>query len=233
MSNQFDTSFIPQQPLLRVEGVKGRHEPVNFALVLALILFFVVLIIAGGVYFYARSIDARILLRSQELASLEATLDSSKITEYKNIESRIINAKVVLRDHNTFSVVLALLESGAADNIGLTKLAFSNREKKFKVEVHGVGPSYQSIYFQLETWRAISPMVLRVDLSTISVEEATGIVKFSAMIELNSEYLRYMNVYQAIEKARKQDALPEVTGSVSSSGPTGATIDKEVKTPLP
>jgi|GEM_PF-2245991 len=226
MPNQFDTSFIPQQPLLRVEAVRGRHEPLNFALVLALILFFVVLITAGGIYFYSRSIDARILARSTELANLEETLDSSSIAEYKDIESRINNAKVVVRDHSVFSVILALLESGAADNIGLTRLVSSARENKFFVNIGGVGPSYQSVYFQLETWRRISPLVLGVDLSEISLEDKTGLVVFNAKIEIKPELMKYSGVYQTIQKIRTEEGFSqskntevEIVSEVNSQTP--------------
>ena len=120
MANNFDTSFIPQQPLLKVEGVKRRNEPVNFALVLALVIFVVALVVAGGTYFYKTSIDREVLEKAQALEEAEKSLAINDIELYKRVDTRLSAAKSLLAGHNVFLIILDLLEESAAQNIGLT-----------------------------------------------------------------------------------------------------------------
>ena len=215
MPNSFDTSFIPQQPLLRVEGTKSRHEPINFALVLAIILFFVVLIIAGGIYLYSRNVEERIIARSAELEDIEKSLDSEQIAEYKRIDSRIGTAKSILREHNVFSVVLDMLEQGAAKNVGLTALSYRISEKAPIVSIEGISPSYQSVYFQMETWRnAFKPLVVRADLAMISLDDTTGVVGFQANITLNNDWLKYPKVYEIYTKGKSSTEISPPSSAV-------------------
>jgi hypothetical protein len=205
MQNNFDTSFIPQQPLLRVEGTKSRKEPINFALILALIIFFVVLIMAGGIYFYSKQIDARVLARAAELESLELALDAKDVSTYKEVDSRIRVAKAIVRDHRVFSVILDVLEVGTASNVGLNSLEYTiNDVDGASVSVSGVAPTYDAVYFQFESWRALAPLVTRIDSDLVTLDDLTGLVKFRAKISLSLDYMGYAKVY-ATSKAPQSD----------------------------
>src|SRR5438105_8729085 len=110
MPNSFDTSFIPQEPLLKAEGVRRPPEPVNFGLVVAFIVLFVTLLVAGGMYFYKLQVDKRIFTLRTELQNAEKLLDVDQINFYKRVNTRIDTAKVLLNSHTAFSGVLDLLE---------------------------------------------------------------------------------------------------------------------------
>ncbi len=208
MQNNFDTSFIPQQPLLRVEGVKSRKEPINFALILSLIVFFVVLIMAGGIYFYSKQIDARVLARAAELESLELALDAKDVAKYKEVDSRIRVAKAIVRDHRVFSVILDLLEVGTASNVGLNSLEYTvNEVDGASVSIAGVAPSYDAVYFQFESWRALAPLVMRVDSELVTLDDLTGLVVFRAKIALSPEYMKYAKVYATSKPASSTDSI--------------------------
>ena len=64
---------MPQQPLLKVEGGARRGEAINLALVTGLIIFFVILSVSGGVYFYKTSLDKEVIKKGQQLADAEKT----------------------------------------------------------------------------------------------------------------------------------------------------------------
>jgi hypothetical protein len=93
MANSFDTSFIPQQPLLKVEGSSRPAEPVNLALVFAFIIFFATLIVLGGVYFYKTSVETRVLASETILKEKEASLRVEEIDRYKAFSDRLMVAK--------------------------------------------------------------------------------------------------------------------------------------------
>ena len=214
MQNSFDTSFIPQQPLLRVEGVERSREPLNFALVLSFIVFFVSLITAGGIYLYQRQIDARIVEKSAQLAALEKTLNSDEINVYKRVDLRISTARALLRDHGVFSLVLDFLENETAKDIGLTSLSYTtNKDNNVEVHIRGVGPSFQSVYFQSETWKAASPFVIEMDIDSVNLSDTTGVVDFDATIVIDPAYLKYKKL---LETEAAMAAPEESTASTTT-----------------
>ncbi len=201
MQNKFDTSFIPQQPLLRVDGLDHRQQPVNSALVLSFVLFFTAITIAGGVYLYGRQVDVRIQEKSAQLASLEENLDGGEVNLYKRIDSRIAVGKILLNDHRIFSVILDFLEQETATNIGLTNLNYRvNPDGEIVLGLRGVGPSYQSVYFQSGLWANAAPFVQKADMKRVSLGDSSGIVEFEADIVLNPVFLKYTKALE-VEKS--------------------------------
>src|SRR3989338_2164144 len=211
MANNFDTSFIPQQPLLKVEGVKRRNEPVNFALVLALVIFVVALVVAGGTYFYKASIDREVLEKAQALEEAEKSLAINDIELYKRVDTRLSAAKSLLAGHNVFLIILDLLEESAAQNIGLTSLSYAKGEKgEYVLSLAGQATSYGGVYFQSQTWRDMAPLVKQVEISGITLEEETGIVTFTARLSINADLTRYARILEAKRKVEEAAVAKEL-----------------------
>jgi hypothetical protein len=191
MANEFDTSFIPQQPLLRVEGGPSRREAVSFPLVLALVAFFATLVLAGGMYYYKVRADREVNDMTQELIAAEGEIDTSLIDRYKKLDTRLKVAKDLLSSHAAFSIVLNLLEDTSAQNIGLTELGYSEGDTGTIVNVSGVAVSYAAVYFQAESWRKMVPIVKDVSVGEVNLDETSGVIGFKADITLNSDRVRY------------------------------------------
>jgi hypothetical protein len=162
MDKSFQTSFIPQQPLLKVEGLKRRKEVINIALVIALVIFFVTLTLAGGIYFWRVILERRIADETQQLAAVENTLDVDLVARMKRAEIRLTNARQLLANHGAFSVVLDFLEQTTSKDVGLTSLSYADGLDGPSVTLAGDAPSYESVYFQLETWRGMKPFATEV-----------------------------------------------------------------------
>ena len=211
MQNSFDTSFIPQQPLLRVEGVEKRKEPVNFALMLAFVVFFVSLVVAGGVFLYDRKVDERILAKQNELEALESSLDSAKIDEYKQVDTRIAVARALLRDHAVFSVVLDFLEQYTPKDIGFLTMDYLVNEKdEVELKLRGVGPNFQSVYFQLRVWqesmKGQGSIITSARVGEVTTDETTGVVSFDSVIMLTPPQLRYAKYLEGSASSTPLDA---------------------------
>ncbi len=196
MQNSFDTSFIPQQPLLKVEGFDRRRKSLNLALILSIVAFFVVLVVSGGVYYYHGQVEKEVRDLSVQLQEKEAILNVDEIKRLKDVDLRIVAAQKLLRNHTVFTIVLDFLEQGTLQNVGLTSLSYSGSV----LTLNAVSPSYQAVYLQGETWRAMKPLVEDAEVSNVVLIENDGIVTFSAKITLNRNLARYEKFIQALPR---------------------------------
>lgn len=213
MQNSPQTSFMPQQPLLRVEGGSQRKEAVNLALVLALIVFFVALAVSGGVFFWHKQVVARVLTHARQLEDAEKLLSIEEISNFKKIDTRIDNAKTLLQNHTVFSTVLRFIESATAQNIALTSLGYAKDANDLSLTIAGAGPSYEAVYFQGETWRAMKSVVKNVEITGVTLSRETGVVIFNAKISINPELAKYKKLFEDTNGSRTQGLQTSVAPS--------------------
>lgn len=198
-----DISFMPQQPLLKVEGKRQRKIPINPALIVALIIFFVTAVVAGGVYFYKLQVEKRVADLTKQLADTESTLNISDIEHYQRINLRINVAKVLLQTHSVFSVILNMLQESTAQNIGLTSLTYKEDKANSSIIIDGKADSYAAVYFQISTWRGMKPLVTGLKVTNLALAEESGVVSFTAIVTVDPEITKYSRLLQA--QQRKQD----------------------------
>ncbi len=219
MENSFETSFIPQQPIVRVEGDSRKREQVNFALILAFIIFFITITVAGGIYFYKLQVDKRVNQKEEQLKAEGKNLNFAEIKTYKHINDKLAIAKELLQGHTVFSTILLLIEGSTAQNIGFTSLAYlKETDGGYLLTLSGKAPSYSAVYFQSEVWRGMAPMVNSVHISNPSADEKTGIVSFTAELMINPAYTKYSKIIEAENELNKRkEAQSGTTSSISSS----------------
>jgi hypothetical protein len=225
MSNQFETAFIPQQPILRVEGVaRSGGEPVNFALILSLVVFFVMIAVSAGVYLYRIQIEKRVHEKTVILEAAEKDFNIDEITTYKRIDSRLALAKKLVDEHVISSVTFDLLESSTAQNVGLVSMSFGRDEKGSSINLSGQAPSYAAVYFQLEAWRAMRPKISNVEISGMALDERTGVVSFTVKLDIDPQYLESSRVIEARKTPAKTVSVPEVSGNANAATTTSVNI---------
>jgi hypothetical protein len=217
MANQFETAFIPQQPILRVEGAPRPSEPVNLALVLSLVVFFVTIAVGVGVYLYRAQVDKRVVQKTVQLQEAEKDFNIDEITTYKRIDSRLSLAKKLVDEHIISSVAFDLLESSVAQNVGLTALSFTKDAKGNSIDLSGQAPSYAAVYFQIESWRAMRSKITSVEPSPMSLEEKTGIVTFSVKLTVDPKYLESLHVIEARSALSQTVSVPKVSETATTT----------------
>lgn len=213
MANQFETDFIPQQPILRIEGTPRSGESVNLALILALIIFFVTIAVSVGAYLYRAQVEKRVYEKSLLLQEAEKDFNIDEIDIYKRIDSRLTLAKKLVDEHTISSVAFDILESSVAQNIGLTSLAFSKDSKGNFINITGQAPSYAAVYFQAESWRALRPKIMSVEVAAMALEEKNGIVTFSMKLLVDARYFESLQVIEG------QSSVSETSESTNISIP--------------
>lgn len=235
MANQFETSFVPQQPLLKVEGGQRSREPLNLSLIVALVVFFVTLAVAGGAYFYKQQVDKQVVQKGIELKAAEQLFDTSKISTYKDLQVKLTTAKSLVDSHTIFSLIFDLIETKAATNIGLTSLVFGQEANDMSLILNGQAPSYEAVYYQVQKWRESKPVIKGVDVTSLQLEEATGIVTFGVHITIDPKTIGYARMLAATNAAKAEaavDATPSVfteTAPVSVATTSTSTLAAPVK----
>jgi len=221
MKNSFDTSFIPQQPLLKAEGLLRRREPINFALMIALVLFFTSLGVSLGMYFYKANVDKRIITLEKQLQSKEAGLKIDDIDRYSSIDARLTIAKKLLQNHTAFSAMLTLLEEITAQNVGWTSMSYNIDEitGATVVSLGGIAPSYSAVYAQAQSLRNMQPTVKSVEVSTPALNPESGVVTFGAELVINPTVTNYAQLIRS-EEASGQETTTTVPESVISLSQT-------------
>ncbi len=233
MANFFETSFIPQQPLVKIEAGGGRREPLNVALVVALILFFVTVAVAGGMYFWEKNTIQKKDVAGKDLAEMEKNFDINKINSYKSLQNTLRNAKTLVDDHIIFSALLDNIEKNAAENIGLTSLAFDNVNDKSTLALSGQATSYKAVYFQVQTWRGMKPLFQKVEVTSLSLSEMSGIVNFSAKIDVDTKSLSFKKYLASIATAPTAMIVPAANDGAVAGFSSPLLVPAENKPLLP
>lgn len=228
MANQFETSFIPQQPLLKVEGVSHRKEVVNFAAVFAIIIFFVAMVVAGGMYFYRAQVNDRIYQAQRDLAEAEKYFSIEEINKYQKADIRLRAAKTLVNEHTISSVILDFLEETTAVNVGLTSFGATKDATGYHVSLTGQAPGYKGVHFQVEKWRTMGPTIRKVEMGTMGLEEDTGIVTFSVTMDIDPSYVEFSRVLE-----RKGSLYGEAPTPASEMVSEAAEVDIQSTTPTP
>ncbi len=209
MANPLETSFIPQQPLLKAEGTSARREPLNTAMVISLIIFFVAVAVTGGMYYWRSVVVKTVEEKKLALQEAESQFSIDQVRYYERLQVSLDTAKKLVDEHTIFSVVFDLIERNIAQNIGLTGLQYANDlQKGTVVTLKGQAPSYAALYFQIEQWKK-TETVTAVELEDFLLDDTTGVVNFSAMLSVDPASLRQTTVLVAEERRAKAvaDAL--------------------------
>ncbi|OGZ08372.1 MAG: hypothetical protein A3C93_02805 [Candidatus Lloydbacteria bacterium RIFCSPHIGHO2_02_FULL_54_17] len=213
--DKFDTSFIPQQPLLKVEGSSRVKERVNLPLIIGFVFLFVSALVFGGLYFYEMSVERRIVALEKDLEEKEAMLNIADIDRYKKIDERLTLARQLLEEHIAFSSILALLEKITAEDIGFTTLSYAPSEGgAIKVSLHGLAPSYSAVYVQAEAWRGMKQLLKEVKMEMPVLNPDDGTVGFGASLTIDTGYTKYART------AREGGGAPSVETSTDTDAVT-------------
>jgi hypothetical protein len=147
MENQFTTTFIPKKPLAQ-ETVSSApiSRPVGLFSTLVTLLFFISLIIAGGVYFFEKYEMNNVAVLAESVKKIEKGFEPQLISELQSLDKQLRNGNLVLKNHVVVSPIFDMLESSAIKQVRFTKfdLVFDD-VKGVLVKMSGESDGYPSI----------------------------------------------------------------------------------------
>jgi hypothetical protein len=218
MQNSFDTSFIPQQPLLKEEGFEHRRATYNLSTMLGLIILFTTVLVGAGVYIFDVRAKKEVTQLMAELGQKETGLKIDEIDRFKEEDIRFAGAHELLKSHVVFTPVLDFLSASTLQNVELLSLAYSHENDSVALQLSGRAASYEDVYLQGVVWNGMHDVV-HADVFNVALDVKTGIVTFSAKIDLRENLVAY--------------GKSSIVESGETNSPTGAPVPELVPTQMP
>lgn len=148
MDNNFTTTFIPKKPMTETvdSGSRPVSRPAGILSSLSLVLFFITLLIAGGVYFWERAMIANVQTLADSVVKVEKTFEPELIVQLQSLDKQLKNGNALLKNHTVITPVFDLLESSTLKQIRFTKFDLTIDEAKGPlVKMSGESDGYRSI----------------------------------------------------------------------------------------
>jgi len=145
---QFTTTFIPKKPLATPEpsGSAPVSRPVGLLSTISVILFFITLLIAGGVYFWEQYQMKNIVSLQDSVAKIEKTFEPESIARLQKVDKQLKNANTLLKNHTVLVPIFDLLESSTLPQVRFTKIdAAFDDAKGLQIRMTGEADGYPSI----------------------------------------------------------------------------------------
>ncbi len=156
---QFTTTFIPKKPLADVTptGAQPVSRPVGFLSSISLVLFFVTLLMAGGVYFWKSYEEKNVIVLAESIKKIEKTFEPDLVAKLQSLDRQLKNGSVLIKGHTVISPVFDLLEVSTLKTVKFTKFDITFDDiKGTQIKMSGEADGYRSIAQQSDVFGANS-----------------------------------------------------------------------------
>lgn len=143
------SSFIPQRPTKGKVAAKSFRKVYILSYV-SIVMFFTVIIAAGGVYFYIISLESQLAGLKEELVSYKSSFNQTDLDRIKNLDQRIDSAMRLVESHASLTTVLRALENTVTDPVQILSFNY-NRVENFrqpKLTLSAVATEFDQVIFQ-------------------------------------------------------------------------------------
>jgi hypothetical protein len=154
MDQEFSTSFIPKKPIesssTPVSSVRAQRKS-GLLTLMSVIIFFVALFSAGGVYLYKNFLTGNITEMKVQLERARTSFDPNLITELQALDRRMNAAESILGSHVAVSPILERIGGLTLPSIRFTKFSYKlsgMNNETVDVTMEGVARGYNSIALQ-------------------------------------------------------------------------------------
>jgi hypothetical protein len=217
MDPQVQASFIPKKPLqASVVRPAGRA---GLLWLLALLIFFASAIAGGGAFLYQSYLQSSIKSQSQQLAQAQAAYDPNVINDIIRLNSRMLQAQIVLRNHLAPSSIFTFLEQNTLKTVRFTSFDYSNSPSGAQITLDGEAVDFPSVALQSDAFGQ-NQALKNVLFSNVNVDPATGHVVFQVTATLNPTMLLYSTLVSsgaASSDSAQSSAASSQTSQTSSS----------------
>jgi len=146
MAPNFQSSFIPKGPVTQ-ETFKKKKT--GIAGVLAISLFIISIVAAGGAYAYKAIIKGNIQDLQAELANAEKNIDKENIVEMAQFGKKLDLVKSIVSKHQVVSNFLNELSSSTVSSVYFVDFSYGSvKDGSLDIVLHGKSTSYAGVALQ-------------------------------------------------------------------------------------
>jgi len=149
MEQNFQTSFIPQKPIVKERT--SSSQPVSIFLIISLFVLFAVLLATAGLYFYKGVMKKSITNMESTLNLAKNRFEPAKIAELQVLDKRLRASSEILSKHIVTTPIFDVLEELTMKTVRYTKFSYELGTEKnisVKVKMSGQAIGYRSIALQ-------------------------------------------------------------------------------------
>ncbi len=198
MDTRLRTSFVPKKTLV-TKGGSGSRALMNPLVSIGIIVFFMALAIAAGVFLYKALLQKQVDGQQADLvAAKEALVDTKWISTVKRLDLRLKTARTLLDSHTVVVPVFETLQRSTLKTVRFTAFDFSSdASHNVSVRMKGEAASYSSVallsdsFNQEKNWR--NPLFSDLTLTP------TGTVTFSFSGSIDPSLILYKTSLTAQE----------------------------------
>jgi hypothetical protein len=189
MEQNFQTSFIPQKPMVKERVAYAR--PVGFLFVISLFISFTVLLATGGLYFYKGIIIKNIASMNNDLNLAKNRFEPSKITELQVLNKRLRSSTEILSKHIAITPIFSVLEQLTMKTVRYTKFSYNLDADKNVVDVKMSGQAigYRSVALQSDLL-AKNKNLVNIIFSNLTLDNS-GNVLFDLEFSVDPSFVNY------------------------------------------
>lgn len=187
MDPQPQTSFIPKKPLVGESSSGGVN---GIFTLLAVLIFIVSLVAAGGAFAYSKYLDKALADKDASLKKAEGAFDIASIVDLSRLDIRLTQARELLQSHVAPSGVFTFLAATTLERVQFTSLTLEIDEGgSGDIVLSGIADSFSSLALQSDQFSA-AKVLRNVVFSGISTD-ARGRVVFSVSANVDPSVLSY------------------------------------------
>lgn len=158
MENQFTTTFIPKKPIASATTDSNApvSRPIGLLSTLSVILFFITIAIAGGVYFWEKLETEKVATLADSVSKIEKSFEPELITRLQSLDKQLKNADLILKKHQVITPLFDMLESSTLKQVRFSKIdvAFDDTTNVALIKMSGEADGYRSIAQQSDVFGA-------------------------------------------------------------------------------
>ncbi len=188
MAPNFQSSFIPKEPMTEDKVFKKKKAGV-FG-VLAVSLFVTSIIGSIGMYVYKGIMQNEIQGLESQLANEEKAIDKKTISEMAQFGKKLEVVKSLVFKHQVVSNFLATLASSTVSTVQFNDFSYGDlKEGSLSVNLHGKATNYASIALQENVFSKIK-YFKSVTFSNLTLSDK-GLVSFELAISVDPQIAVY------------------------------------------
>ena len=216
MDQNFQTSFIPKKPIVKDTAVV--KQPVGLLTIISVLFFIAMVVTAGGLYFYKKSLTDTIDKKASELLLARGRLEETQIPRLKILDKRLRASSDILSKHIAVTPIFKALQSltlseNPRPKVRFTKFSYElSKEKtnKIAVKLSGTTTGYRQIALQSDLFLKNESLIDPI-FSNLSLDDK-GSVLFDLEFLVDADFVDYKQMLQADVVPSTAEALQNIIG---------------------